>query len=192
MHRSLRKFLFLIVIVICLSFWGAGYFLIVNEPPQKSDIIIVLAGDKGHRLDYAVGLYHKGYSSQLLISGGPVYLNTTMAELMAKHAMELGVPKDAIILEKESNSTYQNALFSKSILQERQLNSALVVSSSYHMRRVRYTFNKVFQDTTMNLIYCAADEPQYNPGHWWSNNRSTLQTVTEYMKLLGYMMGRQV
>lgn len=32
----------------------AGHWLVLDEEPQPADVIVVLAGDKGHRTEYSV------------------------------------------------------------------------------------------------------------------------------------------
>jgi len=64
------------------------------------------------------------------------------------------------------------------------------VSSNYHMRRVRYTFERVFRDSGITLVYSAAADPDFDPARWWANNKSALYTLTEYIKLTGYALGR--
>jgi hypothetical protein len=51
-----------------------GNFLIVNDAPQKSDMIIVLAGVSGDRIRYATKLYHLGYADTVLLSSGSSYM----------------------------------------------------------------------------------------------------------------------
>ena len=43
----------------------------------------------------------------------------TPADSMAEVLVELGVPRDAIVLERQSRTTAENALFSKPLLEER-------------------------------------------------------------------------
>ena len=52
-----------------------GSFLIVDEAPQKADVIIVLAGDSTwSRVAYAADLYQDGYADKVLLSGGNTYM----------------------------------------------------------------------------------------------------------------------
>ncbi|MBC9785362.1 YdcF family protein [Heliobacterium chlorum] len=166
----------------------AGDFLVLADEPTKADAIIVLSGDDGGRTERAVELYHQGYAPYIILSGGRVYQETTMAELMQKHAIKLGVPKEAIILENKSSSTYQNAAHSKEIMEKYQFKSAIVVSSNYHMRRTKLVFEQVFQGTSDVFAYVPFDNQDYNPARWWEKNRGIMVTITEYIKLIGYVL----
>jgi uncharacterized SAM-binding protein YcdF (DUF218 family) len=180
----------IIVIVMIFCLINAGRFLVVNDSIQKSDAIIVLSGDKGERIEKAAELYHKGYGRYFVISGGIVYNNVTMAQLMMQHAIELGVPKKAIILEDRADSTYENAHFTKKVLKSYPIHTAIVVTSNYHLRRTRLIFSREFKDTAIKLSYAGAKDQYFNETKWWSNNKSIMITINEYIKMAGYALGK--
>jgi uncharacterized SAM-binding protein YcdF (DUF218 family) len=186
-----KKLVFLIIFVflisVSISVVFAGRFLVVDEPPQKSDVIIVLAGDSGCRVEHGAALFHAGYAPYLMVCGGKVYHTTTWAGLMREHAIALGVPSMVIIPEGESESTYENAIFARKLMKKHGLKSAVVVSSNYHMRRVKYVFQRELGDTGITLTYSAARDPRFEPARWWANNKSIMYTVNEYLKFIGYV-----
>ena len=58
-------------------------FLQVQDQLVKADLVIVLGGDpNGERVREGVKLIKQGYSSRLLMSGGPVVYGLTFAENM--------------------------------------------------------------------------------------------------------------
>lgn len=57
-------------------------------------------------------------------------------------AVSLGVPRDAVILEKQVKSTYENARLVRAIGEPRGWTRILLVSSPDHMRRALLTFGK--------------------------------------------------
>jgi uncharacterized SAM-binding protein YcdF (DUF218 family) len=69
-------------------------------------------------------------------TGGP----QTPADAMADLLVEWGVPRDAIVLERKSKTTYENALYSKQLLDERGIHDVLVVTSAAHMTRALAVF----------------------------------------------------
>jgi uncharacterized SAM-binding protein YcdF (DUF218 family) len=181
-----------IIILLALIIIFAGRLLVLDEPPRKADVIVVLGGDSGERVEQAASLYRAGFAPYMLVTGGQLYRNISQAGVMKDHAVELGVPSDRIILENKAESTYDNAIYSKKIMEEHGFRSALVVSSNYHMQRVKFIFRKVFKNSGTTLIYCAAREPKFNPNRWWNNNKSVMYTITEYIKFLGYALGRNI
>lgn len=193
MKRSKKLGLIVVlVVVIIVLILNAGRFLVVKDSIHRSDAIIVLSGDKGERIEKAAELYKKGYGKYFIISGGIVYNHITMAQLMKKHAMELGVPQKAIILEDRANSTYENAHFTKAILKQLPIHSAIVVTSNFHLKRTRMIFNRQFKDTDLKLYYAGAKDRYFNEAKWWSNNKSIMITITEYIKMVGYAFGKNV
>ncbi|MFC3884791.1 YdcF family protein [Bacillus songklensis] len=183
-------FFLVIILLIGLVYFYAGKFLVIDEKAKKSDVIIVLSGDRGARIEQGVELYHQGYGKYIMISGGTVYDDVTIAQLMKDHAMKLGVPERAIVMEDKADSTYENAVFSRELVQKLKFRSAIVVSSNYHMRRVKMLFDREYKHGHVSLSYASAADPNFNPEHWWSSNKSLMTTITEYIKLAGYALGK--
>ena len=55
---------------------------------------------------------------------------------------QMGVPNDSIILENNATSTRESAFFTKELMIQQQFQSAIVVSSNFHMRRVKSNYQK--------------------------------------------------
>ena len=122
--------------------------LYFSDPPEKVDVIIAL-GSKPERAGYAAYLYGLGFSDTIIITGWG-----TSVDRMAERAVREGVEKQDLILEKESISTYQNALYSKKIVLKKGYKSAIIVSSPYHMRRSKMVFDRVYRNSGVKLLYC--------------------------------------
>ncbi len=176
--------LLILMSFLLMFFYYAGYFLVLDENPKKSDVIIVLGGDQGSRIHKGVTLYKSGYAPYIIISG-----EITGADLLMASAVKSGVPKEFLILEQRAESTYENALFSKEIMEQYGFKTALVVSSDYHMRRARMIFEKVFDETKTTFTYCPVQEPNFSSSHWWVSERSIQFTLTEYGKTLAFLLG---
>lgn len=179
-----------IVAILMFLFVNAGNFLVSYEKPKNADVIVVLAGDKGTRTQYAVKLYKQGYASKIIVSGGIIYNKTSIAELMKQQAEELGVPSDNIILEDKADSTFENAIFSKDILLKNDYRSAIIVTSNYHTRRSKMIFNNVFSGTNIQLTYCASGGEYFDQSKWWLSNKSAMIVINEYIKFIGYALGK--
>ena len=126
-------------------------------PPKEipnADVIVVLGGGTGSpeyprqivelssaadRMVYASWLYHQGAAPRLILTGGYIPWmgehEGSPAENMAFIMEMLDVPEDAMILEKESLNTYENALFTKAILDAEGINRIILVTSASHMPR---------------------------------------------------------
>lgn len=173
--------LFGVLLIIMIIVKSVGNFLVVDEKPVKSDVIIVLSGGEG-RLEKGVTLYKDGFAPYLLLSNGSV-------EQLYERALQLGVPKDSILLENQSTSTLENARFSKEVMLKHQFHSVIVVSSNFHMRRVKVLFDRTFKNSNIQLIYSSGVNPSYDPNQWWMTKKDRNTTFAEYIKLVGNILG---
>ena len=126
----------------------------------KYDIAIVLGGIgsidecqnrfyfncSGDRLFQTLSMYHKGRVNKIFITGGSGSIskpNHREAIYVKEYLKTICVPDIAILIENNSKNTYENAIFTKHILDGMQFKgSILLVTSSFHMRRTLATFNK--------------------------------------------------
>ncbi|MCC6574565.1 MAG: YdcF family protein [Planctomycetes bacterium] len=88
------------------------------------------------RLLKAVQLYRAGAAPLIVVSGGGVG-DYQEADVMADWLVEHGVPAGAIIRERESRTTRENAQLSAPLLHKRGIKSAIAVSQWFHLGRVR-------------------------------------------------------
>jgi uncharacterized SAM-binding protein YcdF (DUF218 family) len=117
-----------------------------SELPEKSDVGIVLGAALWNdvpspalreRLHKAEVLYREGYFPKIIVSGGMGHSSSTVteAEGMKRYLVEQGIPEDDILLENEAHSTYENLLFSRDVMKENELNSAVIITHTYHGAR---------------------------------------------------------
>lgn len=95
------------------------------------------------RVVTAARLYRAGIVPAILVSAGNipwVQAVAAEAELIADLLVELGVPREAIVVETASRNTYENAVNSAAIMAERGWTSGLLVTSALHMPRSMETF----------------------------------------------------
>ncbi len=169
---------------------GMASFLIFKTNLRHADVIIILGGDS-ERIPYGVKLYKLNYSNKIIVTGGSLnipYLNTTLAELEKEEAVDLGVAPKDIILEDKSTTTYEDAEFSRDIMLQNNLTSAIVVSSPYHMRRASWLFGRVFRNEKVTLLYSPVDNSWFKAENWWKNERSIQAVYDEYGKMVYYIL----
>ncbi|WP_176560330.1 YdcF family protein [Brevibacillus dissolubilis] len=161
-------------------FYQAGNWLVIqSEQPKKADTIIILSGDLG-RLEDGARLYREGYAPYVLLT------NASENALTVRGAVNHGVPESQVIPEWKADSTYANATNSKELMIQHKFKSALVVTSDYHMRRTRYIFERVYQDTGIELTYVSSKSPNFTAERWWETSLSRFLTMGEYAKMVGY------
>lgn len=119
-------------------------------PLHRADAIVVLgnrpaidahgevAPETERRVRRGVELFREGLAPVLVVTGGRDPDGAIEADVMARYAAELGVPASAIVRERRSRDTAENAGYSIAALcrqRERCRPSVIVVSSPYHLRR---------------------------------------------------------
>lgn len=106
-------------------------------------IVAVSGGDTSARVAEAVKLYNGGFSNKLIFSGAAMdKTGPSNAAAMKTIAINAGVPALSIWLDEYSNTTSENAQNSKTIFNELDIKSAILVTSGYHQRRASLEFGK--------------------------------------------------
>lgn len=121
----------------------------VNHKLKRSDCILVLGSHDVRVGERGAELLLQGWAPVLILSGGLGRLTKNMwlqteAEKFASLAEKMGVPKEAILVENRSTNTGENILFTKQLLEEKQLHYQrfIVVQKPYMERRSLATFQK--------------------------------------------------
>ncbi len=193
MKISKNKKLMIIVVMALIVVIGAanlGNFLIVNDKLYKADAIVVFSGDNGPRTEKGVELLKEDLGEYLILSGGIVYDDVTMAELMKNHAIKLGVPKEKILIDGKASTTHENAEFTKEIIEENNFKSIIVVTSEYHSRRSKLAMEKALKNTLIDgqqvkVMIAHSTEEKFTT-KWWTSGNSILIIISEYLKIIGY------
>ena len=167
--------------MVSVGFWQHDFlsktiwnYLVVNEKPQSSDVIIVLSGGTD-RVEQGVTLYQQGYAPKLLLSG-------SSAHKMEQLALSLGVPKQNILLDVKSTTTFGNAYYSAKIMRAQGFQSAIVVTSDYHTHRASIIFSQFFKG--WQLTVCATPYSSSISTDWWKYKQTSEYVITEYLKMV--------
>ena len=95
------------------------------------------------RLDRAAELFQQGMFKYVIVSGGTGKEGLSEARVMADYlAGQKTVPREAIILDEYGDTTKATAQNSASIMKERGLTSAVVVTQYFHISRTRYALRR--------------------------------------------------
>lgn len=113
-----------------------------NAPPRQG----VEINGAGDRMLQAARLYREDVAPKILLSGGNItWLGnrpSTPAEEMQEILLFMGVPQDALVLQSESQNTYEDALYSAEILRSEGIERIVLVTSAAHMPRSVALFEK--------------------------------------------------
>ena len=122
-----------------------------NEPRPTTDL-----SESGDRVLYAAQLYRQEKAPLIIVSGGRIDWNgggKPESEDIAKLLVFMGVKSEDILQDPDSLNTYQNALNVKKILNERNINRVLLVTSAMHMPRSL----AIFKHQKINTIAAPTD-----------------------------------
>ena len=143
--------------------------LFVEDEPEKADIILVF----GHctekrsrqRARKAGQLYREGFAENILLMGGKTE-KIHESEIMADELVnKQGLPADAIIMEKTSQTTKSNLDNAKKELGDhfRPDLKVILVSCPWHMARVKRQTEKKFADWQ---LFCCPHKKSCNKDSW--------------------------
>ena len=170
-------------------------WLRVDHPLQKSDLIVGCGSYDLRSAEHAAQLWLDGWAPGILFSGGlgnftDGIFNEPEADIFARHAIEMGVPEDCILIENESTNSGENIIFSKALIEKKGLNSErlILVQKPNMMRRVFASWTKQWSGpeyicSSMNLKF--SDVPH---GHMTADKVidelcGDFQRIVEYPKL---------
>src|SRR3979490_149426 len=87
-----------------------GHGLAVEDPLEKSDVIVAISGDTGARANTAIALWKQGDAPLIVFAGAGRHPDSvSSAEIMRREALRQGVPESATLIEPTSATTEENA-----------------------------------------------------------------------------------
>ena len=125
----------------------------MHQKVEISDVILVLGSHDTRVAERGAQLYLEGMAPKILFSGGLGRLTANNwtapeAEIFAKIAIKMGVPKSDILIENKSTNTGENVKFSMKVLEEHGMipECVILVHKQYMERRQFATWMKLFPD----------------------------------------------
>lgn len=162
-------------------------FIFIEHEPEPADIIFVPGNGYPDMAIRAARLWNEKYAPFILISGKyakhvgafcPVlkdenpYSGDYETECDFLYAILKGekVAPEAIIRENQATFTYENAIFSKRLTDERSLaiHKAILCCNAYHGRRCLMYYQLLYPDT--EFLVCAMDTG-INRNNWYRTEK---------------------
>lgn len=159
--------IWILIMVLPLGDWALGAW--ENYPAPKAeniDGIIVLGGvidpvlshernaimfgDSAERLTVLPGLIRQYPQAKIVFTGGSgsvLHPNKREVDYAESVLQGWGLDHTAIIFERESRNTHENAIFSKKLAKPQADELWLLVTSAAHMRRAHRVFTKANWET---------------------------------------------
>lgn len=163
-------------VVVTFIILGRSY-LVVEPDAKPSEAIYVLAGGD-ERLERGLELYEEQYANRLILSDGEAD-----PELEAK-ALEAGVHPSSIVNGRHVESTWEEAKVAEALVEEEGIDTLIVVTSDFHTRRVKMTFDKILEEEGTEISYAVADT-SFDPDSKLTEKQH-LTAFREYVKIFFY------
>jgi uncharacterized SAM-binding protein YcdF (DUF218 family) len=184
-----------------IAFRGVGRWLVVEDPVDRADAIVVLSGGLPDRALEAVKVFRMGMAPQVWLTR-PANPATELSKLGISFEGEEGysrailihegVPESAIrVLAPEIVNTEDEE---RTILAEMQSTGAarvIIVTSPPHTRRVRALWRRI-APAGRAVTVLSTSEDDYDADHWWRTTRDSLSVMREVMGLVNVWAGLPV
>jgi uncharacterized SAM-binding protein YcdF (DUF218 family) len=182
-------------VLLFIGLWAMGGILIVADPLEQADAIVVLSGGSTDRIKYAARLHREGYGQYLIITetgirypGDPKAASQYAIDL----AMDQGVPEELILSsETRVSSTADEARIAREISETSGFTRLIVVTDSYHTFRTRLIFRSIFRGSGIKIMVRPASGHWYESSTWFMSRDGWQTTLSEYIKTIGFLLGIQ-
>lgn len=146
----LGKWKIIFIVIVCVLLYVIGNLLSIclysyKDEKQEADVAIVLGAATYYdevspvyreRLNQGIRLYNDGYIDTLIVTGGYGAGNGHSDAYTAKqYVVSQGIPEEAILMEETSSITQENLENAKVIMEENDMETAIIVSDPLHMKR---------------------------------------------------------
>jgi uncharacterized SAM-binding protein YcdF (DUF218 family) len=155
----------------------------MNHHLQKSDAILVLCSHDKRVAERAAQLFLEEWAPLLIFSGGLGSITNGMwsepeADQFSQIALQMGVPKENILIENKSTNTGENILFTKLLLDEKNLypQKFILVQKPYMERRSYATFKKLWSEKEVIVTSPQVSFEQYLK-HYLNSELSTGEVI---------------
>lgn len=166
-------------------------FIFLEDEPKEADVIFIPGSGEGLLARKAADLYHQGLAPLLVPSGkygkaaGKCVAEgfETECDYFTKILLEEGVPAGAILQEREATYTYQNAIFSKRLLEEREVSvkRALLCCQAYHARRSKWYYQILFPE--IEILVCPVVTKDITKDNWFLSREKADRVLGEMERI---------
>ena len=177
----------------------------VEDEPQRSDLIVVLMGSGPDRMLGAVDLYKQGYADEIvmvrnMVRGYDLVVSQGVkiphdSDTAREVAVQLGVPVAKVnILPGDALSTQDEAIQVREYLKSRKdIDSLIIVTSKSHSGRAKKIFVKAVgsMEKEVRVVSCPTQYDDFKAGGWWQRREDLKCGVQEYMKLVNFYLREQ-
>jgi len=176
---------------ICVCLWSASAPGAFRDPPRHARYAFVLDGQSaaGERVAEGYRLLREKRIDTLIVSGvyvgGGIYFSMVWVRMLALEPGERGR-----VLEMRSgcSSTMDEAKMMHAFFRERRIDTAVVVTSGFHLWRAASIFEKVSRGD-MVWAFQAAPDSRWDAG--WTDREGFKARIMEWTKRVTWVLFEQ-
>ncbi|MTI47660.1 MAG: YdcF family protein [Firmicutes bacterium] len=166
-------------------------FIFMKDEIEQADVILIPGGSHKQLIERAASLYHDGFASYILPSGGrnqKLPNHNSEWEFLYENAKKLGIPKEAILKEDKARHTFENAEFSLEVLKDKNISvkKAILVCKNFHARRAYLSYATVFPSDVKIIVSPVVDGKEIKKDNWFLDKNKTHRVMSELVKIGTY------
>lgn len=173
----------IIAIIAALAFAANAGRILVQNDPQRSDVIVVLAGETEYRPALALQLLDRNYGRRMLLdvpAASEIY-NITQLQVAREYVSSLPDNHSIDLCPIEGLSTKAESHDVAKCLALEPGTKVLIVTSDFHTRRALSIFRRELPGKTFSVA--AAHDPAQFGAQWWKRREWAKTCVDEWLRL---------
>ena len=174
-------------------------FIFMEDSPSFCDVILIPGTSQSAVAEKAAGLYHEGWASYILPSGGcsssighfarenidnPKYDGDYASDFeYCKHILSVnGVPEYAVLQENQATNSMENAMYSADVLKAAGISAkrAIVCCQAFHARRAFLSYTCYFPETELLII--PTNTQGISAENWYLSDKGFKKVMGEVAK----------
>jgi len=183
-RRRTRFTIALAIAFVVVFFAAEAARILVVDSPQRSDVILVLAGETDRRPARALELLHQGYGRRVLIdvqADAKIYEFSQLA-LAQKFVSGLPDAASVSVCPIYGLSTREESHDAEKCLAPLKSDQVLIVTSDFHTRRAL----SIYRHELRGRVFSAAashDDTQFGT-RWWTHRQWAKTCTDEWLRTL--------
>ena len=185
-HAILAIGIFLIGFgLLYLGLVAVGAILVVSDPIQSVDAVVVLSGDDGDRLALAIEMHDQGIAPKLVITDTTEEAN----EMLVQEAQRDGfAPGDIILTPIQVRNTVDEARAVRELAQNNGWEAVMVVTDPFHSLRTRVVFRRELRQLDLEVLVRPVVGHWFRSTTWFLYPQGWVFVVNEIFKFFTYFL----
>ena len=173
---------------------GAGWALVVYDPVEPADVIVIPAASGDAGLIEAADLVHSGIASRVAVFVEP-------PDLADREFARRGIPYDAMVVGpvrqlrllgvtavEQIPIAFRGSEAEAEVLpawcEARRFRAVVVVSTTDHSRRLRRLLHRATKHSQTRVMIRPARHSEFDPDRWWTTRSGVRTEFIELQKLV--------